>query len=182
MSSRKILSTGFVMATFAVTLRAGAAAALLAGMDATAALAAGAGGGGHGFGLHILGPLLNPGLPSLNGVPNANSRSTPLPFRAIFPRRVYCGSRVCSGDFAQSDTAGHHTKFRVPRQLSWRRQKRPGQHRLQWRLCLCGPKQYERLDADAGHARVAQRRPEGEVEQQCVASECFLTAGSAPKQ
>ena len=78
MSSRKILSTGFVMATFAVTLRAGAAAALLAGMDATAALAAGAGGGGHGFGLHILGPLANPGLPSLNGVPNANSRSTPL--------------------------------------------------------------------------------------------------------
>ena len=102
------------MATFAVTLRAGAAAALLAGMDATAALAAGAGGGGHGFGLHILGPLLNPGLPSLNGVPNANSRSTPLlnfvpspcflppqgllRVQGLFPYRLCCPIRQ----------AGHH--------------------------------------------------------------------------
>jgi hypothetical protein len=71
MSSRKILSTlsAGVMATLAVTLGAGAAAALLAGMDATDALAAGQGGGGRGVvGNHIIGTTLNPGLPSLNGV------------------------------------------------------------------------------------------------------------------
>ena len=45
----------------------------------TDALAAGQGGGGRGVvGTHIIGTTLNPGLPSLNGVPNGNARSAPL--------------------------------------------------------------------------------------------------------
>ena len=53
-----------------------AVAALLAGIDATAALAAGQGGGGRGLGPPSIG-LVNPGLLSPNGVPNGNARSAP---------------------------------------------------------------------------------------------------------
>ena len=54
-----------------------AAAALLAGMDATAALAAGQGGGGRGLGPSSI-AIVNPGSLSPNGVPNGNARSAPL--------------------------------------------------------------------------------------------------------
>ena len=53
-----------------------AAAALLAGMDATAALAAGQGGGGRGLGPSSI-AIVNPGSLSPNGVPNGNARSAP---------------------------------------------------------------------------------------------------------
>jgi uncharacterized protein YodC (DUF2158 family) len=53
--------------------------AIMLGAAVTDAPAAGQGGGGRGLvGTHIIGTTLNPGLPSLNGVPNGNARSAPL--------------------------------------------------------------------------------------------------------